>query len=84
LSSTIPERILPFQNNKIDGKSKSITGYFGFGATFDLKCTQKARLFFQPTMGVTTNYPEPSSVNTDGNAGSYYQSEIKEWNPFIL
>ncbi|UWY27336.1 hypothetical protein N4T20_16595 [Flavobacterium sp. TR2] len=77
-------KILSSQNNKNNTKIKSITGYFGLGVTFDLKCTERSRLFFQPTIGYTTNYPQPSSVNTDGNAASYYLSEIKEWNPFYL
>lgn len=82
---SIPERMLATQGNKYLRKNKIINGYFGVGMTFDLKCTNDSRLFFQPTIGYTTNYPQPASVNTNGNANSYYQiSEIKDWNSFYL
>lgn len=82
---SIPQRILPTQGDKYERKSKSINGYFGLGLTYDLKCTDNSRLFFQPTLGYTTNFPQASSVNTNGNANTYYQiSEIKDWNSFYL
>ncbi|MFB9107884.1 hypothetical protein [Flavobacterium gyeonganense] len=81
---SIPQRILSTQGDNIERKSKSINGYFGLGMTFDLKCTDKSRLFFQPTVGYTTNFPQASSVNTNGNANNYYLSEIKDWNSFYL
>ena len=67
--------------------SKSVTtqqqlnGYFGAGLTFDLSITERSSLFFQPTIGWTTNYPQVSSVNS-GNIS--YIGTSRNWNEFYL
>lgn len=67
--------------------SKSVTtqqllnGYFGAGVTFDLSITERSSLFFQPTIGWTTNYPQVSSVNS-GNIS--YIDTSRNWNGFYL
>lgn len=55
-------------------KSTRLNGYFGAGLTFDLISSSQSTFFFQPTFGMTNNYPNRTFMDrTD-----------KAWNPFYL
>lgn len=55
-------------------KKTVLNGYLGAGLTFDLLPSSQSSFFFQPTLGMTNNYPNRTFMNrTD-----------KRWNPFYL
>lgn len=66
----------------------SLSGYFGGGLTFDLRPWSGGGFFFQPTFGVTSNRPSPSSVdiNTTIRMSSNPRSGIspRNWYSFYL
>ena len=60
-----------------------LNGYFGLGFTWDLYFAENSNLFFQPTIGYTTNYPQPASVNNTKYL--YDQNDVsRKWNGFYL
>lgn len=65
----------------------SLSGYFGFGLTFDIKPWNGGSFFFQPTIGVTSNKPSPSSVDLNSSSAIYSNSKTDKpriWNAFYL
>jgi len=48
-------------------KTTLLNGYFGAGATFDLKISDKSRIFIQPTVGITTSKPNFASTDINSN-----------------
>jgi hypothetical protein len=78
-------------SNEISTSSNSISGYFGAGVTFDLQPWEKGNFFFQPTIGVTTNRPSPSSTDVGSSirqTGTRRDAATtvigKAWNSFYL
>ncbi|WP_026705094.1 hypothetical protein [Flavobacterium soli] len=82
-SDEIPERASPFLVKEDVDNQNILSGYFGGGVTFDLLFAKKSSLFFQPTFGVTTNYPQVASVN-DQERIYYRLEEDRNWNGFYL
>lgn len=63
-----------------------LNGYFGIGLTFDLVPWKDANFFFQPTIGMTTNYPQPAAMDISDNANTGYARVLgdKSWYGFYL
>lgn len=65
----------------------ALSGYFGIGPTFDLQPWKKASFFFQPTIGVTSNKPSPSSIDIDSPSQSSATTrgqKARTWHSFYL
>jgi len=65
----------------------SLSGYFGLGFTFDIKPWNGGSFFFQPTIGITSNKPSPSSVDINSNPIAYSKNKTDKpriWNGFYL
>lgn len=64
----------------------ALSGYFGAGLTFDLNPWEGGGFFFQPTVGITSNHPQPSSVDINNpvfpTGGKDYKEE--KWHSFYL
>jgi len=71
-------------------KNNLLNGYFGLGATFDLDPFKiaKSNFFFQPTFGVTDNYPSIKSSDINGNTSNtgFYPviTSNRKWHAFYL
>lgn len=83
---TVPIADIPIlrttgMSNKFTTTRELLNGYFGGGLTFDLGLTENSSLFFQPTIGFTTNYPEVSSINSQNFS---YIDNNRNWNGFYL
>lgn len=91
---TIFSSLLP---DKITTNQTFLNGYFGTGFTFYLDPfgNNNSRFFFQPTLGFTTNYPNPASVAIESNSASAIIASVKpsrlrsyeaakSWNGFYL
>jgi hypothetical protein len=63
-----------------------LNGYFGLGLTFDLQPWKNANFFFQPTIGLTTNYPQPAAMDISNNSSTVPVRVLgdKSWNGFYL
>jgi hypothetical protein len=48
----------------------SLFGYFGLGATFNFRPWDGGEFFFQPTIGKTSNYPQPSAIDLEAGINS--------------
>lgn len=78
---TAPLNTLDILHKELTLSKTLLNGYLGGGLTFNVKLKKDSSIFFQPTFGFTTNYPQPASVNGSG----YYRIEGKDsWNGFYL
>lgn len=63
----------------------SLSGYFGGGLTFNIKPWDGGSFFFQPTIGITSNKPSPSSTEISSATGGFYTGRnARDWNSFYL
>lgn len=62
---------VPFTSTSI---ATLLSGYFGFGLTFDLKPWEGATVFTQPTFGWTLNYQSPDGSNPNTLQPVYQKS----------
>lgn len=74
--------VYPTLNRKTVKTQNILNGYFGIGFTLDLYLNKTSTLFLQPTIGTTTNYPQPASVN--GTMPYYRVKQDSGWNEFYL
>jgi hypothetical protein len=62
-----------------------VYGYFGFGFTFDLQLWEKAKFFIQPTIGTTSNFPQPASIDINSSTFPDHKNpERDKWSSFYL
>jgi hypothetical protein len=62
-----------------------VYGYFGLGMTFNLPIWENGKFFFQPTVGITSNYPQPSSVDINSNVFPFQEKRsVDQWSSFYL
>jgi len=63
----------------------SLSGYFGGGFTFNIQPWDGGSFFFQPTVGITSNKPSPSSTEISTTGGSFPTARnVRDWNSFYL